>query len=105
MDFGNLSEIVAAVAVVISLVYLAMQVRENTRATTLAATRELFSAAQEAIAANSSDDVYMQASKYGSDMQILYMPTRCFQPVAQVPQQLAVKLGPEVARIPPFPSN
>jgi len=55
MDFGNVSEIVAAVAVVVSLIYLAVQVRENTHAAKLAATRELLSAAHSAIAANSVD--------------------------------------------------
>ena len=56
MDFGNISEIVAAVAVIISIAYLAIQVRDGTQIARLAATRELFIQAQNAGAANSADD-------------------------------------------------
>ena len=50
-------EIIGAIAVVVSVVYLAFQVRDNTRASTLSATRELFATAHNAMASITATEI------------------------------------------------
>ncbi|MGR8948212.1 MAG: hypothetical protein ACU84Q_09215 [Gammaproteobacteria bacterium] len=54
-DLGSLGELVAAIATVATLIYLAIQIRMNTRATKEAATRSLLLANSEATMAMVSD--------------------------------------------------
>ena len=46
-DLGNLGEFIAAVAVVVSLVYLALQIRQNTRSVRDSAFQAVASSVQE----------------------------------------------------------
>jgi len=54
---GASGEVFGAIAVVISIGYLAIQIRESTRTAKLAATRDLFSEFHLAVSANSADDI------------------------------------------------
>ena len=54
---GASREVFGAIAVVISIGYLAIQVRESTRTAKLAATRELFAEFHLAVSANTADDI------------------------------------------------
>ena len=72
VEIGNISEIVGAIAVVVSIIYLAIQVRENTRATVLAATRELCTQGQLAATANVEDaeiaDIWLVGVRNRNDL-------------------------------------
>ena len=46
-DLGNIGEFVAAVGVIVSLIYLAVQIRQNTKAVKVAAYQETVSASRE----------------------------------------------------------
>jgi hypothetical protein len=56
-DWGAVGEIFGAVGVIITLIYLAIQIRESTRTARLAATRELFAVSQVAVSSISANEV------------------------------------------------
>ncbi len=55
-DLGSIGEVVAAIATVVTLAYLALQIRENTRAIRVDALRSYSSAAEGAVVAIASSD-------------------------------------------------
>jgi hypothetical protein len=66
-DLGNIGEFVGAIAVVVSLIYLAVQIRQNTRAVRSASHQTLVSS-EQAIQASISDNrevarIVVQANK------------------------------------------
>ena len=65
MNIGNISEIIGSGAVVISVVYLAFQVRKQTEEARLAATRELAGQFAEVLAPLTQDkdfnELYLEA--------------------------------------------
>ena len=56
MNWGNLSEIIGSAAVVISVIYLAFQVRKQVQEARLAATRELAAQFQESVRLIAEDE-------------------------------------------------
>ncbi len=63
---GAVGEIIGATAVVVSVVYLAFQVRDNTRASILSATRDLFATSHDAMASITANEVTSEIWLVGS---------------------------------------
>ena len=55
-DLGNLGELVSAIAVVVSLIYLAFQIRENSKQSRISCIQQMLEASREMILTTASDE-------------------------------------------------
>jgi len=65
MNWGNISEIIGTVAVVVSVIYLAFQVRKQTEEARLAATRELSAQFQDTLRLYIEDEKFNEIYRNG----------------------------------------
>jgi hypothetical protein len=67
-DWAQLSEVVAAVAVVVSLVYVGVGLRENTAAVRSAARQAVTSSSQDSLLAQASDPGLSHVRRVGDEV-------------------------------------